>query len=217
LVAYNENGGYFVPYSSRHRPVAQRILAGRVHDEVTLALIAERCGTGDVVHAGTYFGDFLPALSKVCRGTVWAFEPNPENHRCATITLAINGLTNVHLQHAGLGEAAGSLHLRVRDRTGRSLGGGSRFVQGAHTGTVEVAVVRIDDVVPEDREVSVIQLDVEGFEGPALMGARNTIRRCKPVLILEDVPSADLLPEEVTALGYEVMARCGRNTAYGVP
>ena len=73
--------------------------------------MSKNCGTGDLVHAGTYFGDFIPALSRVCApdAKVWAFEPNPENYRCALITTTLNNLHNVEIKNAGLGSQEGSM------------------------------------------------------------------------------------------------------------
>jgi hypothetical protein len=50
---------------------------------------------------------------------------------------------------------------------------------------VRVDVVAIDEIVPETRSVSLIHLDVEGFEDFAILGAAKTIARCKPKLIIE--------------------------------
>ncbi|WP_390915361.1 hypothetical protein [Pseudosulfitobacter sp. SM2401] len=35
--------------------------------------------------------------------------------------------------------------------------------------------MRLDDIVPMDRKVSILQLDVEGHERAALLGARGII------------------------------------------
>jgi hypothetical protein len=65
-IAYNQYGGYCVPQSSHHRPAAQRILSGTLWEPKTIAFMMTYCGTGDIVHAGTYFGDIVPALSQAC-------------------------------------------------------------------------------------------------------------------------------------------------------
>src|SRR5262249_33438548 len=88
-VAYNAHGAFCGPGASRHRPAARAILAGRIWEPETLAFLAANGAGGDVVHAGAYFGDFLPALARACgpAGKVWAFEPNDENFRCAQVTV----------------------------------------------------------------------------------------------------------------------------------
>jgi len=175
-IAYNKYGGFCIPLASHHRPAAQKVLSGKVYEQETIDYIVRNVARGgDIIHAGTYFGDFLPALSRACTdgGKVWAFEPNPENYRCATITKSINHLKNVELTNAGLGSKKGTLYMRVLDEGGRALGGASHFV-GAEIENnhqlSEVEIVKVDDAVASNRQVSILQLDVEGFEKSALMG-----------------------------------------------
>jgi FkbM family methyltransferase len=215
LIAANRYGRYCVPSSSAHRPAAQAVLAGGVWEPQTLELIAANCGERDVVHAGAYFGDFLPALSAaVAPDTfVWAFEPNPENHVCASQTLALNGLTNVRLFHAGLGAENASLPFAAVDKEGRALGGGSSFNLAANPATRLRSDIRTLDGIVGERPVGVIQLDVEGFEEQALTGAVATIARCLPLIILEGVPAASSpIMERLAALGYKRAGVVHQNT-----
>jgi FkbM family methyltransferase len=217
-VAYTENGGFCVPLSSRHRPAARKILEGLVYEPETIEFLAKNCGEGDVVHAGTYFGDFLPALSRSCApgALVWAFEPNPENYRCALVTCIINDLGNVRLTNAGLGEQQATMMMMTRDAEGRGLGGASHLVEQLEDDVPvtheTVDIVAVDDVVPVDREVSIIQLDVEGHEKQALLGALKTIERCLPVIVLETVPEDAWLAENVARFGYSVDRNIHGNT-----
>lgn len=210
-IGYNQYGAYCVPASLKDRPAVKRILAGRVYEPDTLEFIRDRCGNGDIVHAGTFFGDFLPALSAGCVGQakVWAFEPNPESYRCATITIGLNNLRNVNLVNAGLGAEVSRQRVQVEDESGHPLGGGSRIVSAsdAGSGTEDVDIVTVDATVPADRAVSILQLDVEGYEQQALAGARQTIERCRPIIILEVPPTSTLIDsgwfrDNVLALGY---------------
>ena len=187
-------------------------MRGGVWEPETLDLIARECGSGDIVHAGTYFGDFLPRLSRAAGpdATVWAFEPSAEHYRCAQITLIINDVSNVVLTNAGVGAQPDSGALRVTDERGLSLGGGSRIVPAGDVrdaGFQPVSIVAIDDAVPRDRHVTVLQLDVEGYEHEALEGARATLERCRPLIIVERRLDDDWLNEHLAPLGY---ARTGR-------
>jgi FkbM family methyltransferase len=90
----------------------------------------------------------------------------------------------------------------VRDGQEFALGGGSR-VERDDDG--EIFVYRVDDVVPVDRDVGVIHLDVEGYEANVLTGAQATIARCRPLIILEtavDVP------------GYKPVRKVHSNTVF---
>jgi FkbM family methyltransferase len=217
-IAYNKYGRYYVPLSSDHRPAAQTILAGEVWEPSTIDFLTSNCKTGDIVHAGTYFGDFLPALSHSCGvgAKVWAFEPNPENYRCALGTVAINGLENVELHNAGVGARRGSLAMVVSDGSGKSLGGLSRVVGKSDErngeGFVNVDIVTIDEMISSERTVSIIQLDVEGFEKEALTGALMTIRRCKPIIVLEQLPEESWFSKNIMSLGYQIVGVAGEKS-----
>ncbi|MDR9398284.1 FkbM family methyltransferase [Salibacter sp.] len=218
IVTYNEFGGYFTPLSSQKRPAVQKVLKGKVHEPKTVKFIRDNCSSGDIVHAGTFFGDFLPPLSNALSGNaqLWAFEPNSENYRCAYITLLMNDLKNVNLYNCGLGDESTSSKMLIESEKGVTLGGGSRIIGEDKSGrTIEVSVKRVDDVIGDDRDVSILQLDVEGYEKQALTGALNLINRCKPILILEDnkgVIETNWFKENITSIGYEIKGRLHQNT-----
>jgi FkbM family methyltransferase len=223
LSSLNEFGAYCVPCSSQHRPAAQAILSGGVWEPKTIELIAGCCRGGDVIHAGAYFGDFLPAIASACDplSKVWAFEPNPENFRCASITVLLNNLVNVELLNAGVGAQRGKLPMMIADHHNTPLGGASRIISAEQqtngAGIVRVDIVKIDDVIPSDRWVSVLHLDVEGFEQQALTGALATINRCQPFLILEDLPEPEWLAQNIMPLGYEIVGTVHDNTVLMIP
>lgn len=222
-IAANRYGSYCVPASSAKRPAAQAVLRGHVYEQDTITFMTAHCGDDDIVHAGTYFGDFLPALSAAIgpEARVWAFEPNSESYRCAEITMLLNGIGNVELRNAGLGESSSTSFLQTTNARGRALGGTSRIVSTVVPGTTgeSVDVVAIDDVVPPDRTVGILQLDVEGYERQALTGAFATIRRCRPILVLEQQPSHTFLDDEwfadnVLSMGYELAGTMHLNRVY---
>jgi len=203
-----------------------------------IKFLISHCNDGDIIHAGAYFGDFLPALSRSCApgAKIWAFEPNEEHYRCALITTYINRLRNVELTNAGLGERHGSQLIVTTDASGRALGGSSRIlprdiavssgamepgqvviVEGADvsSGAKElVQVVAVDEMVPPDRKVSLIQLDVESSEQEALAGAMKTIHRCLPIIIVETVPKENWLSENILRLGYRMTQEVDGNAVF---
>lgn len=167
----------------------------------------------------------MPALSKGCTSDskIWAFEPNPENYRCAKITLEINSIENVVLTNAGLGAKEESLLIKTADEDGQSLGGASQIIAKENnniTGVAEtVQIVTVDDLISLDRDVSIIQLDVEGHEKEALTGALKTIQRCLPIIILEVLPNSTLLEskwfsENILSLGYHKTRVLHRNCVF---
>jgi FkbM family methyltransferase len=49
----------------------------------------------------------------------------------------------------------------------------------------EVEVARLDDLVPADRKIDLIKVDVEGFDTGVFRGARRTLRSSRPFLAFE--------------------------------
>jgi FkbM family methyltransferase len=219
-VAYNPYGGFCVPLSSQHRPAVQSVLSGKVWEPETIEYLVKNAPRGDIFHAGAFFGDFLPALSRCRTGDelVWAFEPNAENFRCAQITIIVNGIANVRLSNSALGCSPSERQLITGDSAGRSLGGGSYLTDDIAPSqpSILVSIRPIDDIVWTDREVSTIHLDVERSEIEALSGAFLTIKRCRPLLILETIPSEPWFRSHLAPLGYKDRGKVNENTIYSV-
>ncbi len=66
-----------------------------------------------------------------------------------------------------------------------SEAGGLNVARRENTSTheIEIPVCALDEICV-DNDVSFIKMDIEGSEKNALIGAENTIRRCKPKLAI---------------------------------
>ena len=215
IIAQNCHGLYCIPMHSAQRPAASAVINHCVWEPETIALVCKFADVGDVIHAGTFFGDFLPPISRALFpfAKLWAFEPNSENFQAAAITCRLNGLKNVELHRCGLGEGTYRRTLKIGE-DGTSLGGASHILErDAESGedAEEITLVAIDSVIPRDRRVSVLQLDIEGYERAALAGAVDTIIRWRPLIILETLPE-DWVREHLTPLGYRVAGHCHGNS-----
>lgn len=212
----NVYGRYSVPRGLDTRPAVKRVKAGDVYEPKTIAFMRDAVGTGDIIHAGTFFGDFLPGLSSGMApdAHIWAFEPNPISHQHAAETIRLNGLSNVTLTKAALSNRTGSIHFRTHDAEGQALGGHAHFVEGPGAGVEEVASVMLDFAVPLDRPVSILQLDVEGHEIEALWGAYHLINRWKPILILEEFDRPRWIRRQFPRVNYDRVSRIHGNLVY---
>jgi len=222
-IARNRLGQYCVPRESMHRPCAMTVMRGMVWEPATLAAIDTLYDGGDIITAGAYFGDFLPFMSRLAAARdagVLTFEPNPVNFACATVTCAINTLTNCRLIPGGLGADSASLTMKTHDDNGVPLGGGSRLVDeraGSERARYdEIEIHTIDSHIRTGAPVGLIQLDIEGHEMAALAGARDTIARCRPLLVLEahgrdDFAQEPLMQQLAADFGYRQIAAHGQN------
>lgn len=208
-IAFNKYGAYCVPASTQHGVLTQKILQGDVYEPDTIEFMRSNVKDGDIIHSGACFGDFFPGLSTAMQpnAKIWSFEPSSEGRRCAEITMLLNNITNINLSPKGLGEKTSTERLNTVDKSGKSMGGASTIVAKSDKGEFEdIEIVAIDDVIPEDRNITILQLDIEGFEEQALKGAVKTIQRCKPILILEDnngIGKSEWFKNNILSLGYE--------------
>jgi len=177
-----DRGTYFVPKFAEHRPASKAIIAGAVYEPDTHYLIDKifQHKTGSMVHAGTFFGDMLPTFAHSCLGTVYAFEPVLENFILAKLCIEENNLENVHIQNAGLSDSISIAKINTGNEDKKHRGGSSTI---SETGQL-ISLVTIDSLGLDD--VAIIQLDVEGHELFALKGARHTIERSAPIIMIED-------------------------------
>lgn len=220
ILASNRYGAYAIPSEAMHRRPVRIVARGGVYEPRTIGFLRNRCGDRDVVHAGAFFGDFLPGIASALApgATLWAFEPNPRSFDCARQTAVLNGLGNVALEQAALSARAGTLRLRTRGLFGQALGGACRLVTEGRGGgagaSIAVPAVALDEVIPEGRSIGIVQLDLEGHEKPALLGARKTIQRNEPILILEDFTDVAWLRETFPGLDYRHAGYLHRNAVF---
>ncbi len=173
---------YFVPRYALHRPAVRNLLNGTLYEPDTHRFVMRFCKSfkGSIVHAGTFFGDMIPNFSGAVSGTVYAFEPVLENYILAKLCVEFNKLENVVLMNCALSKSIGNLHIDSSEDNGRHAGGASKISKNGRI----CAAISIDSL--DINDLLLIQLDVEGHELPALIGAKRTIEKNRPVIAIED-------------------------------
>ena len=140
--------------------------------------------------------------------SVVAFEPAPDTFDC--LLLNCEGAITYN---AGLSDEEGMATVMADDKY--PTGTGSRWLK---LGGDQVRVMTLDSLKLED--VDFMKIDVEGMELRVLRGAIETLKRCKPVLVIED--KAKLRPrhnldapwEFLKSLGYEHEESVGCDRIY---
>jgi len=61
----------------------------------------------------------------------------------------------------------------------------SKVKPGAQVEIITVSTRRLDDLIPTDRTVHFIKIDVEGAQLQVFRGAEATLRRCRPIIVFE--------------------------------
>ena len=186
LYAENHYGRYMFPVSLSHRPVCQVLSRSDVWEPNLVKFVRQHIGNKSMIHAGTFIGDMIPAFSSGTKGTIYAFEPVKQHYNIAVENIKLNSLSNVIIKNNGLSNKREVLQMTTTNRHSEDLGGGS-FISSE--GNVEVDCVTIDTVIPSQAKISIIQLDIEGYETHAIQGAKKVIMKNRPILILETLPN----------------------------
>jgi FkbM family methyltransferase len=137
-----------------------------------------------VVEAGSNIGVHTIPLARACApGTLYAFEPQAPVFALLCENLRANGLTNVLAQEAACGACIGTAGVPSLDYTAEANFGGVSLIQTGLSGH-EVEVLPIDAL--NLAECGLLKIDVEGFEFEVISGALETIRRCRPIIYIEN-------------------------------
>jgi FkbM family methyltransferase len=194
MIAKNIYGQYSIPDNISYTYNAQTIINGNIHEDTTIEYI-QSIG-GNIIHAGTGFGDFLPGL-KNC-DNIFTFEPNPLMYQSSLETISLNNITNTILFPHAIGNYNGHISLQHMDITGREMGPRSEIGVGT-----KVKITKLDDIIPQDTKIDLIHLDIEGYELNALVGAKNIIEKYKPIIVLEIDCRAVTYNDYMNTLGYK--------------
>ena len=133
--------------------------------------------------------------------TVHAFEPNPVVGRRLLRNLSLNSLGNLVMHTEALADQPGeaSFYRLDDDATLSSLNRHAAEIHGAP----DVATVKVETIdrlfSGDPRRVGFIKIDVQGAELRVLEGARDTLRRHRPIVLLEHEDSHFETPELVRA------------------
>lgn len=125
-----------------------------------------------VIQAGGNAGYYPKQYSQLF-DTVMTFEPDHRNFYCLSFNVPEE---NVFKFRACVGNATTPIAMELNSDDIHNLGA-LRIAGGGI-----IPQIKIDHF---ELSPSLIHLDIEGFEGFALLGAEQTIKRSKPVIVLE--------------------------------
>ncbi len=130
--------------------------------------------TGGVyVDVGGYVGSTAIHIAFECKATVIVVEPVPAHQEMIRRNAKLNRI-ELKLVSCAAGDVAGTIEM-------------DHVATCSHPTfeSIQVAVRTLDDICRDLHRIDVIKVDTEGAECDVIAGAKETIRRLKPKLIIE--------------------------------
>jgi FkbM family methyltransferase len=176
--------------------IESTLLKGRAWSPHIVRLLASRMRPNShFVNVGAHIGTVCLPLAKVA-ARVTAFEPFPRSFDHLKRNVELNSMRNVRMYNAALGDK----HERIfflddtSERIKRNSGGmhvltaddvrsGARSAHMARADDAGVPCVTLDSL--DLPRIDAMLVDVEGMEDKLLAGARTTLRRDLPLLLIE--------------------------------
>jgi FkbM family methyltransferase len=139
-----------------------------------------------VIDIGAHVGFYSLFFAK-CVGTggrVFAFEPLPGNFALLQKNVRLNQLRNVHVRNQAVFSRTQQITITTSDDQ-PNPGNGSIHNEAGHE-HYRVEAVSMDEFCEEQSlRPDILKMDVEGTEYDVLLGAKETINRCRPNLLIE--------------------------------
>ena len=178
------------------------------YSEYEWQVLSAFAGSGrDAIEVGANIGTHTVPLARLLgsRGRrLVAVDAQRAVFQLLCANLALNGLLNVQAENVACSDVSGWVTFDEPDYA--SLGNFGAVEMKASGGAQRVRAIPLDELVPASMDIGLVKLDVEGFEQRVLEGARSTIKRCRPVIYLEnDRPqNSRSLIEMLWSMNYEM-------------
>lgn len=166
------------------------IYYGLVHSRSWESFLTQLHAGDTVFDIGANVGEITFRIAQRVgnNGSVYSFEPQPQNFARLTRNLALNHYQNVRSQQLALGSSMGMISMAPRD----SLNSGTQRIVEIDSPGKEpnlIPITTLDDFVEANQieRLDSLKIDVEGYEIEVLKGGIRTIRHFHPTILIEIV------------------------------
>lgn len=162
-----------------------------VYEPDSIALVMSEIQPGDVViDVGANIGYYSLMMGKRvgATGRVYSFEPSSQFYKRLKKGIDTNGLSAIIIPvKVGLSDCVGEAMLHVGETTASISMEGPQFDQSNETivvDTMDCCWLKMGD----SRRVSLIKVDVDGFEVRVLRGSKRLLEKYHPKMLIEVCP-----------------------------
>ncbi|MFA6007417.1 MAG: FkbM family methyltransferase [Candidatus Shapirobacteria bacterium] len=167
-------------YRSDDRVIGQRIALGKFEKYETELFLNQLKKDSVVVDVGANIGYYtLLAAGRVKK--VYAIEPDKKCFEILKKNVEENNLKNVVLINKAASDKKEKKYL-VRDKNNQ---GNSKISD--NNGEI-ILTETLDNMLKNEQKISLIKVDVQGWEPQVISGAKRTIKKWQPTIFLEYTP-----------------------------
>ncbi len=200
----------FVMYvDSTDADIGQVIIREKDYEpHVTTTLCRQFKAEHTFLDIGANMGWFtLLAATRLTRGKVIAVEPNYRNLQLLYQSALVNGLSNITFLPYAASDGFRILQLISGVSNGRVM-----TIENVHEVCEYVPAVPLGVLLRDEPRLDIVKIDIEGYEGIALMGMCDLIAKHRPIIVSEFHPQmmrlSNLDPEtylrQLVAWGYHL-------------
>lgn len=136
-----------------------------------------------VLDVGSNFGflSLVWAQTLASSGKVYSFEPNEQVFNCLNKSIKLNSFTNILTENMAVGSKSGETDIFIN-------GISSNIHATKSSGYIKTVPIKsIDDYYMQTSPEScdLIKIDVDGYEYEVLQGAKHTLTKFEPLVIIE--------------------------------
>jgi FkbM family methyltransferase len=169
-----------------------------------------------VIECGCHIGSHTIKMASLCE-KIYGFEPMPATYNVLKKNIELNSITNAIIYEKGVSDNKGTTTFHwIGDGDTGQCGldnnpmGKPSWIKSTDE-TINVELITIDSLNLD--KLDFMKIDVEGYEPLVIKGGFNTIKKCKPVIIMEvwknhfgevDINYTKELFKELLDIGYEV-------------
>ncbi len=189
---YNNVPFYF--YCLPGSVIEKIIIEEGIFDKAVLDLMSDfmRPNTR-AIDVGANIGAYTIPLAKLFPTVdIHSFEPNPYVADRLNKNISVNQIANVTIHQEGLSNNIGSATLyAIKPSEDRPYNLGlSSIAKSAvldqDTEEVDITINTVDNIfLDSEKDISVMKIDVQGFEHEVLKGAEMTVKKFNPVILVE--------------------------------
>jgi len=180
-----------------------------IYQPVVLKTCLSHISPGDtVIDLGANLGSFAVAFAKAVAdnqncGMVYAFEPQRIIYQMLCANVFLNGLPNVHTHNVGLSNSNRKAKIKTKYRGDFTYSDRMAFSQCTVSDDVgqDIELRTLDSFNLQD--VALIKIDVELHELQCILGAIDTIKKWRPIIVIElprNRPDQIIIADKVSAI-----------------